>query len=207
MKRIPKLTKKDLTRFWDKVDVQGPDDCWEWTASTNDGYGQFSIGYIQYRASRVSFAIHYGDPGEINVCHSCDNPPCVNPSHLWLGTLIDNNVDKLEKGRQSCKLTKDEVGEILHHNGTYQSLVRRFGVSKSTIGSIKRGLFWKHIEGPRYTEANSNSQTGVKGISPTKAGRFVVAKMLDGERFYLGTFDTIFQAKKTLDKWEREHVT
>jgi hypothetical protein len=88
-------------RFWAKVQ-KGPG-CWLWTAYRNrDGYGQFRVGGRMSKAHRVSWMLHFGPiPGGLDVLHRCDNPDCVNPSHLWLGTDADHTADKVAKGRQS----------------------------------------------------------------------------------------------------------
>lgn len=90
-------------RFFSHVDMSaGVDGCWPWTASTNSkGYGSFSLpGRVIAYAHRTSYAIAHGAiPEGMWVLHRCDNPPCVNPAHLWLGTPSDNMVDKVQKGR------------------------------------------------------------------------------------------------------------
>jgi HNH endonuclease len=96
-----------IERFWEKVDRRGPDDCWLWTAATSrDGYGRVGVGGREggsQRAHRVSWELHYGRaPGGLCVLHNCpggDNPLCVNPSHLWLGTNDENMADMKRKGR------------------------------------------------------------------------------------------------------------
>ncbi len=99
-KPIPKLTDADLARFWGKVDKSG--DCWLWTMNTfKSGYGSFGIRDYSYRAHRISYTIANGDPGELNVNHTCDNPRCVNPLHLWLGTQREGMDDKVAKDRQT----------------------------------------------------------------------------------------------------------
>ena len=91
-------------RFWEKVDVRGPDECWPWKAARFAGkeYGAFRVGSKQRRAHRVAYELAKGPlaPGK-NACHSCDNPPCCNPAHLWEGTTAENHADRNRKGRQA----------------------------------------------------------------------------------------------------------
>ena len=93
---------KDIERFWCKVTIAGPNDCWEWIAGKNDyGYGLFSFDCRHMRAHRFSFWIHTGIwPGDLCVCHSCDNKLCVKPEHLFIGTYSDNLNDSYDKGRK-----------------------------------------------------------------------------------------------------------
>ena len=90
-----------VDRFWSYVDSSK--ECWTWTAYKNkDKYGVFAIDRIPHYAHRVSWMIHNGEiPDGLCVLHKCDNPPCVRPDHLFLGTRKDNNVDKSLKGRAS----------------------------------------------------------------------------------------------------------
>jgi len=142
------MQKKQLKRFWSKVDKQGLDECWEWTASKNGvGYGQLRINHKIYYAHRVSWFLSYGKiPADLEVCHHCDNPSCVNPDHLFLGTHLDNHLDSASKGRKAKKLTIDEVQEIqeiLAEGGwTQQEIGDAFGVARETISQIKRGKTW-----------------------------------------------------------------
>lgn len=100
---IPTLTDSDKARFWGKVNkLRSKKACWEWSARTidKDGYGRFYLKDKLLRSNRVSFFIHYKkDPFDKHVCHSCDNPKCCNPYHLFLGTAKDNVQDALKKGR------------------------------------------------------------------------------------------------------------
>jgi hypothetical protein len=104
-------------RFWSKVDTSGGDDsCWTWTASRNeDGYGRFRMHGQIVLAHRTSYILTHGHvDSERHVCHSCDNPSCVRPSHLWLGSNADNAADRVTKGRTSSVVgdSKAMAGQI-----------------------------------------------------------------------------------------------
>lgn len=93
-------------RFWSKVDRRGPDECWPWTAAKNRGYGVIGAGPRSSGrkfATRVSWELEHGAPprSDMDILHRCDNPPCVNPAHLFEGTAADNVADMLGKGRES----------------------------------------------------------------------------------------------------------
>jgi hypothetical protein len=161
----PKRVRQTLAeRFWSKVDRRGPDDCWEWLGSRDKGYGKIGSGGRRGRplqASRVSWEIHFGPiPDGLWVLHRCDNPPCVNPEHLFLGTRTDNIRDMHRKkrwapnpvrGEDNClaKLSGNQVREIRDsYQGRYgekAALARRFGVSKNAIGNIIARKTWAHL--------------------------------------------------------------
>lgn len=97
-----KYTPSVIARFWSKVDkLPIHKGCWIWTAGRGTrGYGQFSIGGRNHSSHRASYEIQYGSiPEGLSVLHRCDNPACVNPSHLFVGTQKDNMVDMVQKGR------------------------------------------------------------------------------------------------------------
>jgi len=156
-----RLRQKDVDRFWAKVDVCGPDDCWEWQAGIlKYGYGEFWLKGGMIGAHRVAYVLGKSkQPGKLSVCHSCDNRKCCNPRHLWLGTIRDNNQDRDTKGRHvSCPgekhgmhiLTGAEVKEIKnalknYSQGMCKELGQRYGVSIQTVSNIKCSKSWRHI--------------------------------------------------------------
>jgi hypothetical protein len=116
------VKKTAFERWVEKVDMKGPDDCWEWLASKDSwGYGQITINKKKTQASRYAYQLFKNNgqpiPSNLFVCHHCDNPGCVNPNHLFLGTHTDNMQDMLRKGRHRFtpspkKHTDDETIKI-----------------------------------------------------------------------------------------------
>lgn len=149
-------------RFWDKVEKT--DTCWVWTAGKLwSGYGVISdaMGPVRksIKAHRASWELHYGRiPEGMQVCHSCDNPPCVRPDHLFLGTAKDNVQDCISKSRRRLpigikhkmhKLTPKAVKEIRERyslgNVSQRSLADEFGVSQTVVGDAIRRVTWRHV--------------------------------------------------------------
>lgn len=133
------------TRFWEKVERGSDSDCWNWTgATTHGGYGVLGIGRERLvRAPRVSYEIHRGPiPHGAIIRHSCDNPRCVNPSHLSTGSMKDNVRDMLERGRNRPhrKLTPEDVAAIRTSTGTVRSVAAQFGVSFAYVSMVRNGL-------------------------------------------------------------------
>lgn len=149
----PEHAPFDVDRFWEQVD-QTDSGCWEWTgARTQKGYGRMSVDDADRYAHRLSHLLHHGDPDESFVLHHCDNPPCVNPDHLYAGNRGDNQRDAEERGQwnergennSQSKLSRDEAMDIRRRaNGdeTNASLASEYEVSKSLVSRIKTGKRW-----------------------------------------------------------------
>jgi HNH endonuclease len=139
-------------RFWSKV--QKSEGCWLWLAGTYpNGYGRIGVNRHRVGAHRQAW-IYTNGPIPVGrvICHKCDNPPCVNPAHLFLGTMSDNTQDMISKdrlviglrrtGQESCnaRLSNEQAGEIrtLYADGkdSQQALGDRFGVSQRAISHI-----------------------------------------------------------------------
>lgn len=146
------MSEKDITRFWSKVDVRGPDDCWNWTACCfNTGYGYFYLNGKHWLAHRISWMmVHCSIPKRMHVCHHCDNSKCVNPRHLFLGTNAMNLADMVRKGRQGgAKLMPEQIRKIrtLYATGKFSQnrIAIAFGVSQTNVRHIVRGETWRGI--------------------------------------------------------------
>lgn len=140
--------------FWSRVDVRSAGECWPWLGGrTAKGYGR----HCGERAHRIAFALATGqEPGRSFVCHTCDNPPCCNPGHLWLGDAMLNNLDRDAKGRtraigqegeanHNSVLKEGDVREIrrrLIRCASNKALSAAFGVTHSQISNIRRGVSW-----------------------------------------------------------------
>lgn len=162
---------KTSSRFWGKVDKRGPGDCWEWQASVGKkGYGYFYLWGKWTTAHRACLEMilcgRVG--GDMLVCHVCDNPPCVNPAHLFLGTAQDNTNDMMRKGRHvapeprrgadggNAKLTEEQVNNLRRDyvgGMTYRQLGNKYGTTN--IGRIVRN---ESYHDPDYTPINAQAK-------------------------------------------------
>lgn len=148
--------------FISKITIDNNSGCWNWNRGLfRDGYGAFWNGSKTVRTHRFSYRYFRGKiPEGFCVCHRCDNPKCVNPNHLFLGTALDNERDKIKKNRRNnigakgeshglSKLTEDQVREIrkivasgkLSQNKT----AKLFGVDSGLVNGIVHRKHWKHI--------------------------------------------------------------
>lgn len=142
-------------RFWDRVNAGGPDECWPWKGNISQrGYGILHRAKIRknLRANRLSFAIHNGPiPDGMMVCHTCDNPSCCNPKHLYAGTNQDNVNDREARGRSvtpphiAPKLTDEQAIAVFRSQKNISTLSREYGVDRGAIRRIKAGVSYKRI--------------------------------------------------------------
>lgn len=142
-------------RFWAQVDVRGRGDCWEWQGSRSHGYG----GYAGQRAHRVSLEFKLGRPLRDGAfaCHHCDNPPCVNPDHLYEGDYVTNSTDAYRRGRwtpptmsgadhpNALDITPAVVERVrkMRSDGALQrEIAEAVGTSRHVVAQILRGTHW-----------------------------------------------------------------
>lgn len=142
-------------RFWNRVN-RTPLGCWTWNRSTNSGgYGKMEVAGRTVFAHRISAKLTLPDfSHELCVCHTCDNPPCVRPSHLFMGTYQDNRMDASRKGKQrgdthwKARLTESAVREIrsLYATGSKQTeLAVRFNVTQTNISNVVLRKSWAYL--------------------------------------------------------------
>jgi len=141
--------KNPEIRFWNYVNKSSKEECWIWKGNKMGGpnpYGRIYVNGDRLSAHRYSYMINIGsiDKGKI-ICHYCDTPLCVNPSHLFMGTHKDNSRDMVSKGRMvlgRAKLTPKKVEEIKHSNEATKILALKYNVHPDTIRCVKYGRTW-----------------------------------------------------------------
>lgn len=159
------MDKKYIGLFWQKVRKTGY--CWEWTgAKTEKGYGVAWDGDHTQKAHRVSYMLAHGRMPELCVLHRCDNPACVNPDHLFLGTRAENNADMLAKGRHvaggthtdgnykrgekhhGAILTPDLVRAIRRDKQhlSYSQLAKKYNIGLTTAFKVVKRITWNDVE-------------------------------------------------------------
>ena len=152
--------------------VRMVDDCWEWTGTRRNGKWNYGLAQIHgktWRAHRLSYILHIGPiPERMQVCHHCDNPPCINPAHLFLGTNADNVHDCMRKGRDrkgdrrgertAKKLTLDDAVYIIISKARGIDLARELGITKTTVGDIRKGRCWTEAREIVETELGRPAQ-------------------------------------------------
>lgn len=152
------LSQSQVDRFWSLVEKT--DECWLWNGSKKQmGYGLFMANNRRFLAHRLSFFMRFGKLGNELVLHRCDNPSCVNPDHLFLGSHQDNASDKVSKGRQSkgsrtgvSKLTEEQVLDLRRRfkNGERPwDVSMEIGMSFRATKEAMMGKSWKHLLTPQ----------------------------------------------------------
>ena len=152
-------------RFWSKVDIRTPFECWPWKAATrkkDEGYGAFWMNGRHHPASRVVWGLIFEGKIEdgFEICHHCDNQNCCNPEHLFKGTRKQNNDDKVLKNRHvfgervhTTKLDPQKVNSIrwmLSQGIVRWKIANMFGISQSQVTNIKLGYHWKQLPKENY---------------------------------------------------------
>lgn len=153
-----KLKPDQIARFWSKVDKDSSlNGCWLWQGFLNPrGYGIVCINHLNYVSHRMAFVMKNGPiPEKMLCCHRCDNPSCVNPDHIFLGSHADNNLDSCLKmrhthgERHSLAKLKDhqvlEIRELCKQSKWNKHISIMYGVSHQVISHIRNGRSWKHL--------------------------------------------------------------
>lgn len=214
-----------IDKFKSKFEEGNTKDCWNWGFGvTAGGYGQMAFERKKYAAHRLSWS-HYNNqeiPKGCVIMHKCDNPKCVNPNHLLLGTQKDNVKDMMNKGRfkdynksgennPSSVVREKDVCEIYEANGTHQDIADRFGYPHNAVSKIRNDQTWKSLTVD--LTKGLRGRTGAKGELNGKCGitKDMVIEIFQREgatkdlaRFFLCSKNTVY-AIKSGNTWS--HVT
>ena len=141
------------TPFWGNVLITTDNTCWKWLGlKYPKGYGVVRRNKKNISAHRYMYSIVKGEVGDNHVLHSCDNPGCVNPNHLFLGTNYDNVLDKLSKQRHpvgskttNAKLNEEDVRCIRDSRMDYKEVASKYEIDRKTAWNIVKGNTWKHV--------------------------------------------------------------
>jgi hypothetical protein len=132
--------EEDLKRFWSKVKMGSPDECWVWTGAISVGYGRFTMLHATIIATHFSLYAHgIKIPHGKEACHICDNPPCVNPNHLFVGARLENIHDCINKGRRpgyNC-ISREMIQQIRNSTSPSLALASQFGISAEAVRRIR----------------------------------------------------------------------
>lgn len=172
---MPRLNKPLIERFWESVQVSGPDECWMWIAhKQGKGYGRFNANKKPKQAHRWIYEYLNGVlPRNVDVCHKCDTPACVNPSHLFAGTRSENMRDCADKGRNAMQTDKYknhflgnrtvqpkgeaqgnsklraadilEIRSMRTHGISTKQIAEKFSLNEGHVRKIVTGKAWGHI--------------------------------------------------------------
>ena len=150
------VTQEATARFWVKVAMGQPNECWPWQAyrDRKSGYGKFTTKYpVNVAAHRYAYATVHGDPGELIVRHTCDNRRCCNPAHLVIGTHQDNMDDMVSRGRHvgTREITEEAAVEIRVKRAAgamAKDLALDYELSPQHISNICTGKYWPKAGGP-----------------------------------------------------------
>lgn len=154
------MTRCDPNRIFKRVVQDAATGCWNYHGGrSSSGYGIVSVCNKSVGAHRLSFELANGPiPKGLWVLHRCDNPSCINPDHLFLGTAADNNADCKSKRRTACRIgekntrarlvekTVMEIRRLANTGISQRKIARQFGISQQHVSAISRGRFWSHLQ-------------------------------------------------------------